>query len=403
MFDGHRLAPLEGKRNGEAHSSHEHTLMMPLRSRLALIAALLAAATSPAFAQSDIALPPITSVTYDAPGAFRVNDKPFFPIALYDAPHDDATLSELRAFGFNVLACDAKSSTTLRTKGFYAASHADTKIDDLSGVFLGIGMDSPALNLKQDLLKQTREYNEKTQAAVPGRPVMNAIGYWEDEPEGVFKGKLPSKAAYEDLVSAIDVSAPYLYPVPYQPVSSVGDAMARARNATSGRKPLLPVLQLFAWDAKDRYPTPTELRCMAFLALVEGAHGIGYYSYGTVTGHPGKTIAATQSELWKSVKPLNHDLAAIAPQLLSGKPSTDLTLGEGTPGVKLKVVRLDSGLLAIVVNTSSNPLSVKLVAKVGSSGRLQRRDGEQIEFKNGLAPLPLKAFGVEIIQQPKQP
>lgn len=377
-----------------------------MRACLSLVvagAALSLALTSPLPGQTSNALPPIKSVTCDERGAFRVNEKPFFPIALYDAPHDDTTLAELRSFGFNVLACDAKSSVTLREKGFYAASHADVKLDDLSGVFLGIGMDSPALNLKQDLLRQTREYNAKTQAAVPGRPIMNAIGYWEDEPEGVFKGKLPTKAVYEDLVAAIDVSAPYLYPVPYQPVSSVGDAMARARNATSGRKPLLPVLQLFAWDAKDRYPTPAELRCMVFLALVEGAHGIGYYSYGTVTGHPGKTIAAMQPDLWKSVKPLNHEIAEIAPQLVAGKPSTDLALGQGTPSVKLKVVRSDSGLLAVVVNTSPDPQSAKLVSKADSFEPLQRRGGGKLAFKDGLATLPLEPFAVEILQQPMQP
>src|ERR1044072_4612675 len=97
-------------------------------------------------------------------------------------------------------------------------------------------------------------------------------------------------AVYEDLVTAIDVSAPYLYPVPYQPISSVGDAVARARKASGGEKPILPVLQLFVWDAKDPYPTPAELLCMAFLCLVEGAHGIGYYSYGSVTGRPRTSI-----------------------------------------------------------------------------------------------------------------
>jgi hypothetical protein len=374
---------------------------MPAHTLLVVAgAAISLALTSPLAAQTSIALPPIKTVTCDEHGAFRVNDKPFFPIALYDAPHDDATLAELRAFGFNVLSCDAKASTTLRAKGFYGATHADTKMDDLSGVFVGVGMDSPALNLKQDLLRQTREYNAKTQADIPGRPVMNAIGYWEDEPQGVITGRLPSKAVYEDLVAAIDVSAPYLYPVPYQPVSSVGDAVARARNATSGRKALLPVLQLFTWDPKERYPTPAELRCMVFLALVEGAHGIGYYSYRTVITHPGSTIAATQPELWKSVKPLNHDLAEIAPQLLAGKPSTELALGEGAADVKLRVVRSDSGLLAVVVNTSSNAKSAKLVSKSEPVDRLQRRSGGQLEFRDGLATLPLEPFGVEILRQP---
>src|SRR4029077_10676708 len=110
--------------------------------------------TAPVFGQPQTVLPPIKTVDYDPHGAFRVNGLPFFPIALYDAPLDDQTLRELRNFGFNVLACDAKSCTALPAKGFYGACHADKKVDDLTGVFMGVGMDSPALNFKKDLLKQ---------------------------------------------------------------------------------------------------------------------------------------------------------------------------------------------------------------------------------------------------------
>lgn len=355
-------------------------------------------ATLSAFGQPPTALPPIKTVDYDQRGAFRVNGKPFFPIALYDAPLDDQTLRELRDFGFNVLACEAKACPSLPAKGFYGASHADKKLDDLTGVFMGIGMDSPALNFKKDVLKQTAEYNAKTSAAVPGRPIMNAIGYWEDEPSGVFKGKLPSKAAYEDLVAAIDVSAPYLYPVPYQPVSSVGDAMARARKASDAKKPLLPVLQIFIWEPKDRYPTPAELRCMAFLSLVEGAHGIGYYSYGTVTGQPKTTIAAAQPELWKSIKKLNHDIADIGPRLLAGSEVNDLTIGKDTPSVKMKVIREKGGTLAVVVNSAPTRQEAKLMFQDKTKGQMTLRSGKQIEVKDGVATLPLEAFGVEIIR-----
>jgi hypothetical protein len=337
-------------------------------------------------------------VDYDQRGEFRVNGKPFFPIALYDAPLDDRTLRELRDFGFNVLVCDAKACASLPAKGFYGACHTDKKIDNLTGVLMGVGVDSPALNFKKDLLKQVAEANAKTSAAVPGRPIMNAIGYWEDEPAGVVKGKLPSKAVYEDLVAAIDVSAPYLYPVPYQPISSVGDAVTRARRASNGKKPLLPVLQLFVWEPKDRYPTAAELRCMAFLSLVEGAHGIGYYSYGSVTGRPKTTIAAAQPELWKSVKKLNHDIADIGPRLLSATEANDLMIGKGTPSVKMKLVREKRSLLTVVVNSAATRQEVKLIfqARTLSQGFLQ--NGKQIEVKEGVATLPLEPFGVEIIR-----
>ena len=122
--------------------------------------ALLGAA--PVFGQPRAALPPIKTVDYDQRGAFRVMGKPFFPIAPYDAPLDDRTLRELRDFGFNVLASDAKSCAALPAKGFYGACHADKKIDDLSGVFMGVGVDSPALYFKKDLLKQVALANTKT-------------------------------------------------------------------------------------------------------------------------------------------------------------------------------------------------------------------------------------------------
>ena len=359
--------------------------------------------TAPLFGQPPTALPPIEAVDYDRTGAFRVNGKPFFPIALYDAPLDAQTLRELRDFGFNVLTCDAKSCASLPAKGFYGACHADKRIGDLDGVLLGVGVDSPALYFKQDLLKQVAEANAKTSAAVPGRPIMNAVGYWENEPAGVVMGKLPSKAVYEDLVAAIDVSAPYLYPVPYQPISSVGDAVARARKASAGKKPILPVLQLFVWEAKDRYPTPAELRCMAFLALVEGAHGIGYYSYGSVTGQSQTTIAAAQPELWKSVKNLNRDIADVGSRLLAGTETNDLTVGKGTPAVKMKLVREKDGLLAVVVNVAATRQEAKLIGQAGTFGQMVLQNGKQIEVKENVATLPLEPLGVEIIRLIKAP
>jgi len=347
--------------------------------------------------QAPSALPKIAAVDYDERGAFRVNAKPFFPIGLYDAPVDERTLRELRGFGFNVLVCDAKACAGLPAKGFYGMVHTDKKIDDLSGVFMGVGADSPALIFRKNLLKQVAEANAKTRSAVPGRPIMNAIGYWPDEPKGVVKGVLPSKALYEDLVAAIDVSGPYLYPIPYQPVSSVGDAVARARIASGGKKPIIAILQLFVWDAKDRYPTPAELRCMAFLALVEGSHGIGYYSYGSINGRPKTNIAEVQPELWKSVRKLNHDIADIGPRLLAGAASSDLTLAKDTLAVKMKVVREQSASLAVLVNSAATSQAVKLMAQPGFRGQLTSHDGKRLTIKDGAATLMLEPFGVAII------
>jgi hypothetical protein len=56
----------------------------------------------------------------------------------------------------------------------------------------------------------------------------------------VYSNNVPSKEGYGELVKVLDVSAPYLYPIPYQPVRSVGEAVTRANTASGGKKPLLP-------------------------------------------------------------------------------------------------------------------------------------------------------------------
>lgn len=361
-----------------------------------------------------VALPAIKSVEFDRQIGFRVNGRPFFPILLYDAPTDEPTLAQLRESGFNVLTCRPEASDTLPAQGFYGAIHPKkNSTASLPGVLLAIGPDSPALYFKQDLLRQTAEANAKVAASAPGRPIMNAIGYWEDEPAGVFEGKLPSRAKYEDLAAAIDVSAPYLYPVPYQPVASVGEAVARARAATGGKKPLLPILQLYAWKADDRYPTPAELRCMAFLALVEGAHGIGYYSYSTVTRQPKTTIAAAQPELWKSVGQLNREIAGIGPRLVSGKKTDAIAvdvapLDAASPGgesaVRFKAIEDKHGLLALLVNPTETPQQVRLVWRATDvDGTFTLAGGKQLEFKQGVAMLTLDPFGVEILRRLQAP
>lgn len=339
------------------------------------------------------ALTPIETVAYDREGLFSVNGKPFFPILLYDAPTDDATLAELRDFGFNTLTCKADDAPRLREQGFYAAVHHAKPGIDAANILLVLGIDSPALNFKTDMLAKTVSENNKVRAAVPKRPVMNAIGYWEDEPAGVVSGKLPSKAMYEHVVSAIDVAAPYLYPVPYQPVASVGEAVARAREVPGGGKPIVPILQIFAWDAKARYPTPAELRCMAFLALAEGATGIGYYSYGSVTGHPKKTIAEVQPELWKSVKALNGELAKYAPvDKRGGAPVEALNASKNVRTYAPQ----EKQFPIVIVNPSDKLTTAHFEVKFG--GKYVLDDERTITFSGGKGSLEMKPFEVVIVK-----
>jgi hypothetical protein len=326
---------------------------------LSIVALAVLLITGVASADGPKPLPPIKTVTYNDHGFLLVDGKPFFPILLYEAPFDDASLPKMTEMGFNVLTVHTPADAVkLPAKGFYGATHVAKKVDDASGVVIVFSTDSPAMTYKENLVPKTQEANAKASELCPNRPVMNAIGYWLGEPEGVEKNVLPGKDKYEDLVAGIEVAAPYLYPVPYQPVGTVGDAVSRAKAATKGSKPLVPILQLFKWDTKTRYATADELRCMVYLSLIEGATGIGYYTYGSVKD-PAKADPEAM-KTWESMKKLNKEVEVVGDFLMNGHEATGVKAIKNESGVKWRVLTLASAIVILRANPSDKPATLEL-------------------------------------------
>ncbi len=346
-----------------------------------------------------VALPPIQSAASDERGRIVVNGKPFFPILIYDAPADPDSLKKFRDHGFNMITVTkTEDADAARQAGLYAASHSK-KMTSLDSVLLGIGMDSPVINLKPPLLENLKADLEKTRVATPNRPIMHAIGYWLDEPKGVIANTLPPPEKYESVVQAIDVSAPYLYPVPYQPIRTVGEAMARASAASGGKKPLLPVLQIFAWTATDRYPTAAELKCMVYLSLIHGARGIGYYSYNHVTGKKGVTFAQEQPEVWNSLKSVNAELQQIGPFLLDATPDQSVTLKEQGTGVEFRAFSSGNNHVILAANPSETPREITLAFTSAPDKALQPiGSGAGVAPQNGTARVKIEANGTLALQ-----
>lgn len=353
----------------------------------ALLKAQTARNTSPA-------LPPIQTAISDERGRIVVNGKPFFPILLYDVPTDSESLKRFHDHGFNMVTVSrAEDATAAREAGMYAAAHG-RKIDRFDSILLAIGMDSPVLNLKPPLLENLKADLEKARRAIPDRPVMHAIGYWLDEPAGVVANTLPPGEKYEAVVQAIDVAAPYLYPVPYQPIRSVGEAVGRASVASKGKKPLLPILQIFKWTAETRYPTAGELRCMVYLSLIHGARGIGYYSYNHVTGKKGVTFADEQPAVWNSLKDINAELAQIGPFLLDAIPDASVTLKERNSGVEISTVTHAGSHLILLANPSETRREVTLQFANARDGILKPvGGGSEISIAGGIAKVRLAGNG----------
>ena len=322
-----------------------------------------AAPESPELSKRADKLPPIKSVAVDPHGRLLVNDEPFFPILMYVETTNEETMKSLVSAGFNVVTTHGNHTGDLLGSGFYAAVHGGGKAPQFDAIVLGIGVDSPALSYPDKTIENTHAANDAVRRAVPGRPIMNAIGYWEDEPKGIVDGKLPRKEKYEDIVAAIEVPSPYLYPVPYQRIDTVADALARARAVSGGKQLLLPILQTFAWEAKDRYPSPDELRCMVYLSLIEGANGIGYYAYHTVTGKKNTDITKEQPDLWKAVTGVNAEARAIGVFALNANEAKLDTEGGPSTGdhrVRVRTITKGKQTLFVVANPTDKPAKVTL-------------------------------------------
>lgn len=338
-------------------------------------------------------LPPIQTAVSDEHGRIVVNGKPFFPILLYGVPGDSESLKRIHDHGFNTVSVSRPQDIeAAKAAGLYCAAHGK-KIDKTDNILLAIGMDSPVLNLKPPLIGNLKADLEKVRKAVPNRPVMHAIGYWLNEPAGVVSNTLPPPDKYEAVVQTIDVAAPYLYPVPYQPIHSVGDAVGRAWAASNGKKPLLPILQIFTWTVTDRYPTPAELKCMVSLSLIHGATGIGFYSYNHVTGKKGVTFDQEQPATWAMLKEINAELAETGPFLLDSAPDPSVALKE-RGAVQLRAVSHTGSRLILLANPTAAATEATLQFASTPEGALKRvGPGDGITIHGGTAKVRLEANG----------
>lgn len=107
-----------------------------------------------------------------------------------------------------------------------------------------------------------------------------------------------------------------------QTLSQVGDYVDKMRRVTGPNRPLLMVLQAFAWEAlrdeKERdeskvlYPTWEESRFMAFQSLIKGANGIIYWGSHTMP---------QPSDAWTGITRVTREIADLAPVLSQRNPA----------------------------------------------------------------------------------
>src|SRR5205814_923112 len=123
-------------------------------------------------------------------------------------------------------------------------------------------------------------------------------------------------------------------------LTQVADWTSRARDAVKNARPYMTVEQFFQFTSLGRFPTQTEMRNMAYMAIVEGTHGLFWWSLGD------NALLAVcsgwcdqKTGYMNNLKSVVNEIAALEPVLLADDAAGAQTTSSNTASkTKVKVV-----------------------------------------------------------------
>ena len=334
--------------------------------------------------------PATPKVTLRDDGMTLVGGKPFFPIGLYavckrpfNGNSYDTAFKGLKDGGFNM----AHTYGNPYDADFLAAAEkygiklwVEARFPD--GRLIDIGRHNPniiAWYLGDDtsdhiLPELEADYNEAVKAVDPTRLTVQA------DPILSSSGGL---SRYADYVTATDGLLPEIYPVR----NAEGDSTDKTCVAVTIRdmkqfhedvrlhgdgKPRTcwAIIQYFkGWSGWLHFPTREQLFATTFAAVIHGAHGVTWYTYGGFDKNEGVT---STPERWKNICDLATRLSALSPVLVErtpAQPPTPVILSGpktdplGGPSVTCLLKRHAGWNYLFAVNAAPEPVSAALAAE----------------------------------------
>ena len=118
----------------------------------------------------------------------------------------------------------------------------------------------------------------------------------------------------------------------------VGQWTARTREAVMDARPFMTVLQFFKFTSQGRWPTVTEMRNHAWMAIVEGARGLWWWSLGdNALRNVCSDWCAEKTTYMNNLKTVVNEIAALEPALLADDTPGALSGNSNTGAIRTKV------------------------------------------------------------------
>ncbi len=364
-------------------------------------------------------------------GFVLVDGKPFFPIGAYAVCKRecnnnslDQAFADLKKAGFNF----AHTYSSTRNENFQEFLAAAVK----HGFKVWVASDAGANSTQVGNYLRTvaREYKhpailawylaDDTSAHVSPEALTELHQAIRDldpshltvQADGVGTPDTPNYLPY---VHATDAFLPEIYPIRDAdsdgPAKVVSDMqLIHANLAAEGNpvKSIWAIIQYFqGWTGWKRFPTFAELRAMSFLAVIHGAHGITWYTYGGFKDNHG--IADTP-ETWNNIAAVATQLNQLSdmlteptpPQLepptIGSGPTAD-SLGHPAISALLKIHQGNAYLLA--ASSAREPIQASFQLDARLAGKATAKvlfENRTAPLQNGLLTDDFKPYDVHIYQ-----
>ncbi|MGH7314359.1 MAG: hypothetical protein ACREJV_14375 [Candidatus Rokuibacteriota bacterium] len=197
-----------------------------------------------------------------------------------------------------------------------------------------------------DLIPNVFRQHQALSEAAPGTLTYGVLGNgWE--------GQAP---LWRDAVDVMGLDPyPITKPRGQNHLAEVGEWTRLGQDAVQRSRPLWMVIQYFPLTSAGGWPTREELRAMSWMAIVEGARGLFYWSFGN-RGLAWVKDPREREQRWQDLVQVTKEIKVLEPVLLA----EDATVLAGEPNATLRTLGKrgpDGARYLFAYNTGKTPAS----------------------------------------------
>lgn len=160
---------------------------------------------------------------------------------------------------------------------------------------------------------------------------------------------------WRDVVDVVGVDPYPIVNVPegaLSPLERLTDWVEQAQASVERSRPVWAVIQFFRFGSNGHWPTYDELRAMSYMAIVAGAKGLFYWSFGA-GGLAYVTDPVLKEEYWLRLVRLTREIKALEPALLS--PDAPELLEAHAPEGAIRVLAKQVGNTRYLIAVNNTP------------------------------------------------